>query len=304
MNTAPRDGRLTGFLFLAITVVGWALNWPAVKILLREWPPLFSRGVAGVIAAGILAAIALGRGESLRVPRGVWLALGFASFTNVFAWMGFGTMLMKQLSISEGSLLAYTMPIWTMIFAWPVLGQRPSLRGVAAVVLGSAGIFVLFSGQLFAGNGFALGPDKTFGFALALSAAILFALGSVLNAPLPLQPVALAAWQVGLGCFPMIVLGLIFEHPDFGALTASGWAVMIYMILGPMGVCYLTWFAALKRLSPTTATMGTLGVPVIGVISGALILDEKLGLREAIAAALTLTGVALALRRTPPPAIE
>jgi len=304
MTTLPRDGRLTGFLFLAITVIGWALNWPAIKILLRDWPPLFSRGVAGVAAAAILAGIAVTRGESLRVPRGVWLALAFAAFTNVFAWMGFGTMLMKHLSISEGSLLAYTMPIWTMIFAWPVLGQRPSLRGVAAVVLGSAGILVLFSGQLFTGNGFALGPDKTFGVVLALSAAILFAIGSVLNAPLPLQPVALAAWQVGLGCFPMIVLGLMFERPDLGALTASGWAVMLYMTLGPMGVCYLTWFAALKRLPPTTATMGTLGVPVIGVIAGAIVIGEPLGPREVAAAILTLAGVALALRRTPPPAIE
>ena len=303
MHFLTRDARLTGFLFLSVTVCGWALNWPAIKFLLREWPPLFSRGVAGVVPAVILAAIALSRRESLHVPRGDWPRLAFAAFTNVFAWMGFGTMVMQHLSISEGSLLAYTMPIWTMIFAWPVLGQRPSLRGAAAVILGSAGILVLFSGQLAAGA-FALGPDKTLGVALALAAAILFALGSVLNAPLPLKPIPLAAWQVGLGCLPMIVLGLLFEHPDLGALTAPGWSVLIYMIIGPMGLCYLTWFAALERLPPTTATMGTLGVPIIGVIAGAVTLGEPLGLREVLAAALTLAGVALALRRTPPPQIE
>ncbi|MFZ5733671.1 MAG: DMT family transporter [Pseudomonadota bacterium] len=304
MLVFTRDARLIGFLFLSVTVCGWALNWPAIKFLLREWPPLFSRGVAGVAAALILAAIALSRRESLHVPRRDWLRLAFAAFTNVFAWMGFGTMVMQHLSISEGSLLAYTMPIWTMLFAWPVLGQRPSLRGVAAVILGSAGILVLFSGQLTAGTGFALGPDKTLGVVLALAAAIFFALGSVLNAPLPLKPIPLAAWQVGLGCLPMIALGLAFEHPDFGALTASGWSVLIYMIVGPMGLCYLTWFAALERLPPTTATMGTLGVPVIGVIAGAVTLGEPLGLREVAAAGLTLAGVALALRRTPPPPIE
>lgn len=300
MLVFSRDTRLAGFLFLSVTVCGWALNWPAIKFLLREWPPLFSRGVAGVAAAAILAAIALWRRESLHVPRGDWLRLAFAAFTNVFAWMGFGTMVMQHLSISEGSLLAYTMPIWTMLFAWPVLGQRPNLRGVVAVILGSAGILVLFGGQL----GFAVGPDKMLGVVLALAAAVLFALGSVLNAPLPLKPIPLAAWQVGLGCLPMVMLGLLFEHPDFGALTASGWSVLVYMIIGPMGLCYLTWFAALERLPPTTATMGTLGVPVIGVIAGAATLGEPLGLREVLAAALTLAGVALALRRTPPPPIE
>lgn len=304
MASASHDTRLTGFLLLAVTVVGWALNWPAIKFLLREWPPLFSRGVAGVAAAMLLASIAIMRRDSLVVPRSAWLALGLASFTNVFAWMGFGTVAMKHLSISEGALLAYTMPIWTMLFAWPARGERPSLNGVLSVVLGSAGIVVLFGDHLSLTTGIDLGPDKAIGAALALGAAILFALGSVLNAPLPLKPIPLAAWQVGLGCAPMIVLGVWLERPVYDALTAPGWSVLIYMIIGPMGICYLTWFAALQRLPPTTATMGTLGVPVIGVIAGALALGEPLGAREAVAVVLTLAGVALALRRRDPPPIE
>ena len=47
MRAPPSHARWHGFLFLAVTSIGWALNWPAIKILLREWPPLFSRGVAG-----------------------------------------------------------------------------------------------------------------------------------------------------------------------------------------------------------------------------------------------------------------
>jgi drug/metabolite transporter (DMT)-like permease len=46
--------RRTGLIYLLITAIGWGLNWPAMKILLREWPPLFSRGVAGLVAALVL----------------------------------------------------------------------------------------------------------------------------------------------------------------------------------------------------------------------------------------------------------
>jgi drug/metabolite transporter (DMT)-like permease len=293
MQRRTIDARLTGFALLAVTVTGWALNWAFIKLLLREWPPLFSRGVSGVAAAIVLAWLATARGESLKVPRAAWSALALAAFTNVFAWMGFGTAAMVDLSISEGTLLVYTMPIWATLFAWPMLGARPHMREAAALALGVAGIAVLFGNHQFALDG-----GKLTGIALALAAAILFALGSVrAREPLPIAPIAQVAWQVGLGCAPMVVFGLAFEQPDFAKLSPTGGAVLVYMTLGPMGLCYLTWFAALQRLPAATAAMGTLIVPIIGVIAAAMLLGEPLGLREVVAAALTLGGVALAIRR-------
>ena len=63
------SSRRLGLLYLLATAIGWGFNWPALKVLLAEWPALFSRGVAGCTAALILAAIALARGERLAVPR-------------------------------------------------------------------------------------------------------------------------------------------------------------------------------------------------------------------------------------------
>src|SRR5215471_8560553 len=68
-TTAFMPARLTGFIYLLVTATGWALNWPAMKVLLREWPPLFSRGVAGMAAAVLLGVIATFAGENIRVPR-------------------------------------------------------------------------------------------------------------------------------------------------------------------------------------------------------------------------------------------
>ena len=84
------NARWAGPLCLLVTVVGWGLNWPAVKLLLREWPPLFSRGLAGIVAALILAAIARRQGERLGVPSHLLPRLAFLAFTNVFVWMGLG----------------------------------------------------------------------------------------------------------------------------------------------------------------------------------------------------------------------
>jgi drug/metabolite transporter (DMT)-like permease len=78
------------------------------------------------------------------------------------------------------------------------------------------------------------------------------------------------------------------------------------MALGPMGVCYLAWFAALRRLPAATAAIGTLTVPIIGIIAAAMMLGEPLGIREAPAMMLTLAGVALALQKpnSPMPSVE
>ena len=142
MDSSRRD-RSIGFICLVVTAFGWALNWPLMKLLLQQWPPLFARGLAGTFAAVILAALALARRESLKVPRKAMGRLIFASFTNVFAWMGFGTMAMKYVTVGEGALIAYTMPIWAMLFAWPFLHVRPTLRDVAALVFGIAGVALL-----------------------------------------------------------------------------------------------------------------------------------------------------------------
>lgn len=82
MDSVRRD-RTIGFLCLGVTAVGWALNWPLMKLLLQQWPPLFARGLAGICASLILATLALARKEQLAVPREAIPRLLFAILTNV-----------------------------------------------------------------------------------------------------------------------------------------------------------------------------------------------------------------------------
>jgi drug/metabolite transporter (DMT)-like permease len=292
MDETQRD-RSIGFLCLGVTAFGWALNWPLMKLLLQQWPPLFARGLAGICASLILAALALSQQQSLAVPPVAIPRLLFASFTNVFVWMGFSTVAMKFVTVGEGALIVYTMPIWAMLFAWPFLHVRPTIRDVAALVLGVTGVVLLLSG-----NGFAFDAGKLSGIALALSCAILFALGNVVNRkPLPMSPLVVVVWQVGLGCLAMLIIGVVFEHPNYAAITPLGVSCFVYMTLMSMGICYLTWFETLRRLPPTSASTGLLLVPAIGVVSAGIILGEPLGLREVAAMVLTLGGVTLALQK-------
>lgn len=288
------SARTFGFACLLVTSIGWGLNWPAMKVLLRELPPLFARGAAGSVAGLACALAAVLLGQSLVVPRALIGRLVAASALNVFAWMGFATVAMRWLSVGQCALLVYTMPVWAMLLAWPIRGERPSLRAVTGLVLCMAGLW-----QLFGRGGFHLDGDQLLGAVLALASAVLFALSTVALRPLTeLRPVASLAWQLSLGCIPMLALGLAVEQPAVAQVSPTGWALMLYMTAVPMGLCYMTWFAALRRLPATTASLATLLTPVIGVVAAAFVLGEPLGAREAMALTLTLAGVGLALRRS------
>jgi drug/metabolite transporter (DMT)-like permease len=254
--------RQTGLLCLLVTVVGWGVNWPVMKFLLREWPPLSARGTAGITAAVALGLLAGLRGEKLSVPARSTGRLLAAAGLNVTAWMGFSTLSLLWLDAGQGALLVFTMPIWATVLAWPVLGERPTALHIPALVLGVAGMTVLL------GLEHSARPEILPGVACALGAAVLFAFGTIaLRSPVGLPPVAATAWQVGLGCVPMIALGALLEAPAPAALSPAGWAAMAYMTAVPMGACYLCWFAALRRLAPATASMATLLTPVVGVVA-------------------------------------
>jgi probable blue pigment (indigoidine) exporter len=282
-----------GLAFLAITSVGWGLNFPIMKHLLTEWPPLSARGLCGIVGALALALIALVRRQSLEVPRQMRSRLLLVSLLSIGGWVAFMGLGLLWLSASEAAVLAISTPVWVALLAWPILGEHLSLMRAISLMVALAGITVLIGG-----NGLDASLEKLPGFLCVLAGAISVALGTVLTKhfPLAMPPLSLAAWQIGIGCLPIAVIGLAVEHPQLAALSGVGWASMIYMTLIQFCLCYVCWFAALERLPAATASIGTLLVPVIGVLAAGAMLHEPLGLREIAALVFTLGGVGWALR--------
>jgi drug/metabolite transporter (DMT)-like permease len=264
-----------------------------MKLLVGEVPPLAMRGWPGIVGATVLVLLALAMRERLAVPAAMVPRLLLASFLNVTAWMGFSVFALFWLSAGEATIACYTTPIWTALLAWPVLGERPTPRRIAALAIGFAGVAVLMLG-----HGLAIGVAKLPGLLLATSAAILFAAGTVITkrSPLGLPPMAGTAWQIGLGSAPLAILSLLLESPDPAAMPGYAWLLLAYAGLVPFCLSYAGWFAALRRLPASVASLGTLVAPVVGVAAAAIALGEPFGAREILALVLTLGGVALAAR--------
>jgi drug/metabolite transporter (DMT)-like permease len=282
-----------GLMFLAITSIGWGFNWPVTKFLLGELPPLTLRGVTGVLGAALLALLALVRRQSLRVEPGVWPRLLTAAILNVTGWMVLMGLALLWLPASEAALIAYTMPVWASLIAWPVLGERPTVLRTLGLVMAFAGL-----ASIMGGNGIAASAEKAPGIIMALCGALGFAVGTVFSKkyPIHLPPITAAAWQIGIGCLPISIIGLLIETTHLDKVTPIGWWLLIYSTVVQFCIAYVSWFAALARLPASVAAIGTMAVPVIGVVASAIALHEPLGPGQIASLIFTLAAVVLATR--------
>jgi drug/metabolite transporter (DMT)-like permease len=289
---AMASARVRGLGLVLLTACAWGFNWPVAKFLLSELPPFTMRATCfsgAVVFAFILAA---SRCEALVPPRAQRGRLALFALLNFGAFAVLTTIALVWLTASEAVIVTYTLPIWAVLLAWPVLGERPTVQHSAAIALGVGGVALLVGvGQVH------VDPHELPGAACALGAAVLFGLGAVIakRRPLAMPPIAGVAWQALLGTLPLLALAG-FEHPDWGRVTLWGWLGCVYAATMPNTVAYLAWFRALRLLPASTAAIGVLLAPMIGVFSSAALLGDPLGARQLVALAMTVGGIALAAR--------
>lgn len=285
--------RAEGIALLVFTGCSWGLTWPQSKFLLSLLPPFTMRATCGIAGCALAFLLAVLRRESLVPPRGQWGRLLVFSMLNYGLFILLTAKALAWLSASQAVVLTYTLPIWASVFAWPMLGERPTPLRVFAIVLGLTGVTLLVNlGSASAG------PHELAGAALCLAAAMLFGLGTVIakRKPLAMPPITAVAWQALFGSMP-VTLAALTETPDFAGMTPLGWSAVAYIAILPMTIAYLTWFRALRLVAASTAATTVLLSPMIGVAGSALLLGETLGPRQVLGLVLTLTGVALATRR-------
>jgi drug/metabolite transporter (DMT)-like permease len=280
-------------LVLTIGVL-WGLNWPAVKYILGWVPPWTFRALAFSLGALLLAIISRTVGEGLRVPKQDRAALVGAGLLTVFGFnilTAFGQLLTET---SKAAIIAFTMPMWAAIFSSLLLKETLGINRLMSLVLGMGGLVVLLNA-----NG-AEYLEHPAGFVVMLGAAISWAGGTVLlkGHPWSIGPVARSAWLVGVSALPAVAGAVLLEHP-----WALSWpplsvvAVFIYHVVGPVAICYAAWTILIVRLPASTAALGTLLVPVVGVLSSSLLIGDELTLPKLAALALIVASVVVVLVR-------
>ncbi|MGB5330784.1 MAG: DMT family transporter [Gammaproteobacteria bacterium] len=279
-------------LLLASLSLFWGLNWPGMKIILSELTVWWFRALCLIVGGCILMLVSALSGNRCKLRRqeiGPVLLCG--SFA-ILGWMVFSAYGVSQMPAGRASIIAFTMPLWATLFAAYVLGERITMTKVAGLLLGLLGLGVL------------IGPDLLIlkrapvGAFFMLSAAISWAIGTVLLKKITWQVPTLSniAWQLLLSSIPVTLVAAWSEPlPDLTTLSGSVVIALVYIFLFPMSFCQWAYFKTVGLLPASIAAIGTLMVPVIGVYSSYLILDEKVGIADLLALLLVLSALVLVL---------
>jgi len=287
-------GRGAALALLGLLTVVWGVHWVVAKAGLDYMPPL-TYGALRVVAGLATVVLILGLGRNLRLPDRrdlpVVLSVGLGQVAGGVALMNLA---LQVVPAGRSAILVYTMPIWVVVIQGTVLRVAPSRAELAGLALGLAGIAALLNPLTIDWAA----PGGLAGAALLLASAVIWAATSIhvrrhrwTSSPAALQP-----WQLLVAVVPLALLAVALEPGTPVRWEPATVAILLYS--GPLATAFAFWASQsiTRSLGPLAATVGFLGVPVVGLASGALILGEQLTVVDVAGFVLVAAGVVFVTR--------
>jgi drug/metabolite transporter (DMT)-like permease len=276
---------------LPALVLIWGCNWPVLKLGVAELAPLTFRTFTLAFAALGLLAVARLTGDSIRIPRPLWGRVAVLALFNIALWNGLVLFGVAQLPAGRSAILAFTMPIWSVLISLQLLDEPLSPRKVAGLVFGMAGMALLLGEDI---RHFERTPVAAL---MILGAALSWAVGTVLvrKWQLPVPQATLSGWMILTGWVPLALLAPFFASGPWQWPAAPTWFAIVYNIVLAGTLAHWTWFRIARTMPVVVSSMSVLPIPIVGVFSGMVVLGERPGVSEWTALALVVAAMAIVL---------
>jgi drug/metabolite transporter (DMT)-like permease len=273
-------------LALFVLTITWGYTWVLAKQALAYAPPFAfaaERCVGGALAL-LLAVKVMGRTVRLVAP-GPTLVIGLMQVTG---FMVFQTWALVEGGPGKTAVLVFTMPIWTLLIAWPILGERVRGKQWLAALSTLTGLVLIIEPWEM--------HSSLFSKFLGLMAALCWAIGTVLVKRLrsrqQVDLLSLTTWQMLLGAVPLVLLALMIpERPTDWSIPYIG--ILAFMSVISTAMCWWLWITILDRVPAWEASLSVLGTPVVAIVSSRLMMGEEFRFSEVTGILLIGGGLAL-----------
>lgn len=261
----------------------WGYQFVVIKVGITEFPPFFFLALRFLATALLLIPfVKKPTPEQLRPIAAISLFLGGLNFGLFYVGLGLGS--------GSMTAVAYLLSTpFTVLLAWPLLAERPSLTTVSGVVLAFAGVLVLRAEPGLSSNGLPL--------LLVIGAAFAFAVSNVLTKRYgPFDPLMLMGWSSLFTVPQVMLMSLLLEYGQLASLVAAderGWLALTYTIFIGGIVGFGLWFWLIARCSMGRVAPFGLLLPVFALMSSALFLGEPMTPKLIVGALLAISGVAV-----------
>jgi len=274
----------------------WGSTWLFIKLGLEDLPPLSFAGIRVLIAFTVLAAVVAVRRLPLPRKRSDWgiIAItGFLSFT-----LNYGLLFWGEQHVSSGlaSVLQATIPLFGLVMAHQFLpAERMTAAKVFGVLLGLAGVAVIFSNQMSVESSRALWGSAAIvlgAFAVSLSNVIIKARGG------HFEPAVLAAGQMIFGLIPLLVVGFLMEGTPLNfRWTKLAVISLFYLALVGSSLAFMLFYWLVRHMAVTNTMLISLVTPVIAVLLGMGTIGERVTVRMVVGGAGILMGIGMIVFR-------
>jgi len=282
--------------WLTLCIV-WSSTWLAIKIGLRDLPPISFVGLRFVVGIAVLVAVSINQVRLLPRKGSDYFILAVTGIL-MFA-LNYTLLFWGELHVSSGlaAVLQTTIPIFGMFFAHWMLPDEPlRLQKLAGALLAIGGVALICARLLDFGGvrAFWAGLGIVFGGAAAAYSNVLLKARRI-----ELAPAMLAAWQMIFGTIPLLVLGAIVD----GSPARFHWSTMsvfclFYLAVIGSSLTFLLLYWLLPRMSVTNLQTISLITPPGAVILGWALGGETFPFWSLLGAAIVLVGVWMIFRRT------
>lgn len=285
---SPRAGA-KDLLTLALLCLVWGYNWVVMKQALRYAAPFDFVAWRTLPAALLLFAAMAARRQPL-APSAP-LALFLVGTLQTAGFLGLATWALLEGGAGKTAVLAYTMPFWTLMLAWPLLGERLVPAQWLAAGIALAGLVLVVTPWGMSGT---LASDL-----LAIGAGVSWAASAVLvkwlRARRNIDLLSLTAWQMLYGALVLTVIAVLLPSPPI-QWSPEFVLILAYNVVPATAGAWLAWLYLLHRLSASAASLSILLVPVVGLLASRMQLNERLSTVELSGMILIAGGLLLLYR--------
>jgi drug/metabolite transporter (DMT)-like permease len=279
---------VSGFL---ITAVIWGSTWMVIKVGLESIPPFYGAAFRFFVAVSILFIINIVRGSKIpsdKDSRKVYYMAGLFSFSIPFALVYWGQ---QYIPSGLSSILFALYPLIVGIFSHFMLQSEPlNIFKISGIILGFSGVVMIFARNINWNT-----ENTTLGMAAIIISSILQALSLVLIKKYgkDMDPFHLNFAGMLIGLLLLLLFAVTFENASDIKLDSIGIGSVLYLgILGSV-VTFSIYFWMLKHIEAVYLSLLAFVTPILAIILGAIILNEKLDVQIFYGGAFVLTGILL-----------
>lgn len=280
----------TAYIALGLVSILWGTTYIASKIGAQHMPGLFLAGIRQFASGVIMVGYFLARGYKLPDLQ----SLKAISIQGIFLLCIANGMLTWSLEFISGGLaaiIAALVPLMITIFSiWLLKHAKFTKWMVAGLLIGFLGVVVIFYDYLnqLANRSF------LFGVVLALLATVSWAFGSVYNSQKKLKVDVLfnVGLQMLIAGFVTLVICLIsgkYVNPATAGLSTL-YALSYLIVFGSL-IAYSAYVFAITKLPPAQVSVYAYINPIVAVLLGWMMLNEKMNLNMILGTLITLLGV-------------